>query len=93
MNYAKILESLKGLITENTPADEAEKIAEIVKDVESAKQESDDLLIKHEELRQKYITALKQATFNDDPKNNPEDDKPKSLEECIEEVIEKRNDK
>ena len=92
-SYAKILESLKGLITENTSAEEAEKIAGIVKDVEAAKQESDDLLIKHEELRQKYITALKQAAFSNDPKPNPDDDKPKTLEECIEEVIEKRDDK
>lgn len=92
-SYAKIIESLKGLITENTSAEEAEKIAGIVKDVEAAKQESDDLLIKHEELRQKYITALKQTAFNNDPKPNPDDDKPKTLEECIEEVIEKRDDK
>ena len=92
MNYAKILESLKGLISENTSAEDAEKIAGIVKDVETAKQESDDLLIKHEELRQKYITALKQTAFKDD-KPNPDDDKPKTLEECIEEVIEKRDDK
>lgn len=93
MSYAKILESLKGLITENTSPEQAAQIATIVKDVEAAQKESDDLLIKHEELRQKYITALKQTAFNDEPKPNPDDDKPKSLEKCIEEVIEKRNDK
>ena len=90
MSYAKILESLKGLITENTSPEQAEQIATIVKDVEAAQKESDDLLIKHEELRQKYITALKQTAFNENPKENPTDETPKTLEECVEEVIKER---
>ena len=80
MSYAKILESLKGLITENTSPEQAEQIATIVKDVEAVQKESDDLLIKHEELRQKYITALKQTAFNENPKENTTDETPKTLE-------------
>ena len=90
MSYAKILESLKGLISENTSPEEAEKIANIVKDVEAAQKESDDLLIKHEELRQKYITALKQTAFNENPKDNPPEPHEKTLEECVEEVVKAR---
>ena len=90
MDYAKILEGLKGLLNENTSEDDAQKIAGIVKDVEAAKKESEDFLIKHEELRQKYITALKQTAFNE-PTKDPDDNKPKTLEECVNEVVKNRD--
>ena len=65
MDYAKILESLRGLIKEDSSPEQVEQITSIVKDIESAKTENDDLIIKHEELRQKYILALTQSTFKD----------------------------
>lgn len=93
MDYAKLMESLKGLISEKTDPEDAEKISGIVKEVEEAKKEHDDMLIKHEELRQKYITALKNSAFNDTPKDDPQEQKPMTLEECIEKVIAERKDK
>lgn len=89
MDYAKILESMKGLITDETSEEQASKISEVVKEIESAKKEHEDTLIKHEELRQKYIKALQQSAFND-PKEKPDNDKPKTLEDCVAEVIAKR---
>ena len=84
MDYAKILESLRGLIKEDSSPEQVEQITSIVKDIESAKTENDDLIIKHEELRQKYILALTQSTFKDNgtPKEEQESH-PKTLDECI----------
>lgn len=92
MDYAKIIEGLKSLINDNTSPEEAEKIAAISKDVEAAKTEYEDQLIKHEELRGKYIKAIQNSTFKDEPQKQ-EDDEPKSLEECIGAVIKERKDK
>lgn len=92
MDYAKILESLKGLISENTSPEEAEKISGVVKEVEEAKKEHEDTLIQHEELRQKYIKALQNSAFSDQPKEDSQD-KPITLEECIEKVIAQRKDR
>ena len=93
MDYAKILESLKGLISENTSPEEAEKISGVVKEVEEAKKEHEDTLIKHEELRQKYIKALQNSAFSEDPKENPQEKKSMTFEECVEKVIAQRKDK
>lgn len=90
MDYAKIIESMKGLITENTSVEEASAISEVVKELEGAKKEHEDTLIKHEELRQKYIKALQNSAFNDPNAANSQNDTPKTLEECIQDVIAKR---
>lgn len=90
MDYAKILQSLKGLITENTSAEEAEAISAVARDIEAAKTEHEDTLIKHEELRQKYIKALQNCAFNDKPQENPQEQKPLTLEECVNKVIAER---
>ena len=89
MDYAKIIESLKGLIREDTSAEDIEKITGAVKDIETAKTEKDDLVIKHEELRQKYIKALTQSAFKDDSSQQPQETQPKTLEECIAEQLAK----
>ena len=93
MDYAKIIEGLKGLINEKTSPEDAEKIANISKEVEGAKKEHEDTLIKHEELREKYVKALQQSVFNDKPNNPQSEDKPKTFEECVNEVLAKRDNK
>ena len=93
MDYAKLMESLKGLINENTDPADAEKISGIVKEVEEAKKEHEDTLIKHEELRQKYIKALQNSAFSDSPKDDSQEKKPMTFEECVEKVIAQRKDK
>ena len=86
MDYTKLIESLKGLIKDDSSPEQVEQITNIVRDVEAAKTENDDLIIKHEELRQKYIKALTQSTFKDNiPQEKPQD-QPKSWEECVAEA-------
>lgn len=90
MDWNKLKEGLKGLITDSTSTEDVEKITRLAKDVESAEAESNDMLQKHEELRVKYIEAVKNSTFTEKPKE--ENPQPKSLEECIQEVVTKRKD-
>ena len=90
MDYAKILEGLKELINDKTSPEDAQKIAELSKQVETAKSENDDLIIKHEDLRTKYVEALKQSVFSQNPQDSHKEEKPKTLEECVNEVISKR---
>lgn len=90
MDWNKLKEGLKGLITDSTSTEDVEKITRLAKDVESAEAESNDMLQKHEELRVKYIEAVKNSTFTEKPKE--ENPQPKSLEECIQEVVAKRKD-
>ena len=90
MDWNKIKEGLKSLVTDSTSTEDVEKITGIVKDVEAAETEANDMLQKHDELRKKYIEAVKNSTFTEKPKDdNP---KPKTLEECIQEQIDKRKD-
>lgn len=90
MDYAKIIESLKGLIKDDSTPEQVEAITNIVRDVESAKTETDDLIIKHEELRQKYIKSLTQSTFKDSTPEQPTESKPKTFEECVAEQLAKQ---
>ena len=90
MDYAKIIESLKGLIKDDSSPEQVEAITNIVRDVETAKTETDDLIIKHEDLRQKYIKSLTQSTFKDDNTEKPQPT-PKTWEECVAEQLAKNN--
>ena len=90
MDWNKIKEGLKALITDSTSTEDVEKVTSVVKDIEVAEAESNDMLQKHEELRKKYIEAVKNSTFTEKPKeDNPQ---PKTLEECIQEQIANRKD-
>jgi len=89
LDYAKIRETLKSLITDKTSQEEAETIGALAKELEQAEADTNTLLEKHEELRQKYINAVKNSAFGDSPKEE-KPDAPKSLEDCINAEIEKR---
>lgn len=91
MDYAKIIESLKGLIKDDSSPEQVEAITNIVRDVEAAKTETDDLIIKHEDLRQKYIKSLTQSTFRDDSTQEKPQPTPKTWEECVAEQLAKNN--
>ena len=88
MDFNKIRELLKGLITENTSTEEVEKIGAINQEVDNAENEYTSFAGKHEELRKKYIDVIKDSSFKEKPKEENPD--PKSLEECIQEQIAKR---
>ena len=89
LDYAKIKETLKSLITDTTSQEDAEKIGKIAADLDQAEADTNTLLEKHEELRQKYINAVRNSAFSDSPKEEKQDT-PKTLEECIQGVIDKR---
>ena len=89
MDYAKIIESLRGLIKDDSTTEQVEAITSIVKDVETAKTENDDLIIKHEELCQKYIKSLTQTTFKDSTDEKSQEQKPMTFDECVAQVMNK----
>ena len=89
MDFNKIRELLKSLVNDSTSTEDIERIGAINNELESAENEVNDLVNKHEDLRKKYIDAIKDTSFIGKPKE--EESKPKTLEECIQEV--QRKDK
>ena len=90
MDFTKIRELLKGLVNDSLPTEEVEKIGAVVQELDNAETEFNDFVVKHDDLRKKYIEAVKNSTFQEAPKE--EDEKPKTLEECLKEEIAKRKD-
>ena len=92
MDFNKVRELLKGLITDSTPTEEVEKIGKISGEIDNLEKEEQDFLKSHEDLRKKYIEVIKDTSFKGAPKeeDNPQ---PKSLEECFQEQIDKRKEK
>ena len=88
MDLSKIREMLKGLINDSTPTEDVEKVGAICQELDNAESEFTDLVTKQEDLRKKYIEAIKDSSFNQKPKE--ENPQPKSLEDCIQAEIEKR---
>ena len=87
MDLSKIKEMLKGLVNDSTSTEEVEQIGAIVQELDNSEKEYTDLVTKHEDLRKKYIDAIKDTTFKQEPK---EETKPMSLEDAIQAEIEKR---
>ena len=88
MDLSKIKEMLKGLINDSTTTEQVEQIGAINQELDNADKEYTDLIAKQEDLRKKYIEVVKDTSFTQKPKDEPE--QPKSLEECIQQEIEKR---
>lgn len=88
MDLSKIKEMLKGLINDSTPTEDVEKVGAICQELDNAESEFTELVTKQEDLRKKYIEAIKDSSFTQKPKDEPE--QPKSLEDCIQAEIEKR---
>ena len=88
MDLSKIKEMLKGLINDSTTTEQVEQIGAIKQELDNADKEYTDLIAKQEDLRKKYIEVVKDTSFTQKPKDEPE--QPKSLEDCIQAEIEKR---
>ena len=91
MDFNKIKELIKGLVHDSTSTEDAEQIGKINQELENAEKEHNNLIKSHEELRGKYVKAITDSSFNEKPKE--ENPQPKSLEECMQEVIDNRKDK
>lgn len=91
MDFNQVRELLKGLITDSTSTETVEQIGKINAGIDELEKEELALISSHEELRKKYIDVIKDTSFKGQPKQeeNPE---PKSLEECMQEVISQRKD-
>lgn len=92
MDFNKVRELLKGLITDSTPTEEVEKIGKISGEIDNLENEEKDFIKSHEDLRKKYIEVIKNTSFKGTP-NEEDNPQPKSLEECFQEQIEKRKEK
>ena len=92
MSFTKAKELLKSLITENTTPEDAEKLSNITKEIEEEETNQVSFAEKYEDLRGKYVKAVMNSTFKDDGSHPGEDQKPKSLDECIKEVLDARKD-
>ena len=92
MDFNQIKELLKGLITDSTPTEDVEKISKISIAIEEKEKDEQTLINSNEDLRKKYIAVIKDTSFKGEPKR-ADDPAPKSLEECMQEVIAKRKEK
>lgn len=84
-----IREALQSIITDDMKPEEAEKICQIANDLELQEKEQDEFITRHEELRKNYVEAIKHSTFGKKAEE-VENNSPRSLEECIDDVIKQR---
>ena len=89
MDFNQVRELLKGLITDSSSTEDVEKIGKISGAIDELEKEELTLINSHEDLRKKYIEVIKDTSFQGKPKGE-ENPQPKSLEECMQEVIAKR---
>ena len=90
MDYSKFIESLKGLIKDDTSVEEATQIAGIINDAETLKSDHETLINNHEKLRQEYIKTIQNGGITT---KNPNDDTPpkeKDFSDYVDDVIAKR---
>ena len=92
MDFTKVRELLKGLITDSTPTEEVEAITKVSVAVDELEKQEQELIQSHEDLRKKYIEVIKNTSFKG-TLNEEETPQPKSLEECFQEQIDKRKEK
>ena len=88
MDLNKIRELLKGLITDSTTTEQVEQIGAINNELDNAEKDYTELMASQEELRKKYINVIKDTSFSEKPKEA--ENKPLTLEECIQAEIDKR---
>ena len=91
MDFNQVRELLKGLITDSTSTETVEQIGKINAGIDELEKEELALISSHEDLRKKYIGVIKDTSFKGQPKQE-ENPQPKSLEECMQEVISQRKD-
>ena len=85
MDFKKLEDLIKGLVTEKTTPEEAEKIAEVNRELGSVKAEMVKFAEDHETLREKYVKALMNSTFKEEPEDEKEEPQPKTLDQIAEE--------
>lgn len=89
MTFEELKASLKKLYGENTTTEQAEQIGVIKGQIEKLEEEQKDFLKKHEELRNKYIEAIKNTSFPEE-KSNAENKDEHDFEYYLNQEAEKR---
>ena len=79
--------ALKSMITDKTSPEDAEKIGGLNKIVDDIEKEEASLLESHDNLRKKYIEAVRNTSFPVDKEDHKEESENKSFEEILQEKI------
>ena len=92
MDYKGLIDGLKGLINDKTAPEEAEKIGTLISGAEQLEGDHAKTTKAYENMRIKYIDSIKNGSVSTE-EDNPigKETKPKTLEECVEEQINKRS--
>ena len=88
-NFEKIREAIKRAFEGNITPEQAENLGRINAVVDEAEKENNEFVAKHEELRTKYINAIKETSFAGEPKNENQDSEPKDLAYYLKEEAKK----
>ena len=92
MSFIKAKELLKAMITDKTSPEVIEQLGNIQKEIEEEETNQVTFAEKYEDLRGKYVKAVMNSSFKADGKDPGEEPKPKTLNECVEEVISARKE-
>lgn len=92
MDYKGLIDGLKGLINDKTAPEEAEKIGSLIAGAEQLESDNAKTTTAYENMRTKYIESIKNGGFSSEADDviKPEA-KAKTLEECVQEQIDKRS--
>lgn len=81
--FKDLTKSLEELLDENASPELADKVSKTLVIAKNLEDEELKLANSREELRQKYVEAVKNNSFRDDKASETTESTPKSLEECL----------
>lgn len=83
-NFKTLREGLKSLINDKTSPEQAELIGKISAQNDINEKEFNELVASKDDLRKKYVEAVKNSSFKEEPTPGVKGDpKSKTFEECI----------
>lgn len=93
MAFKDDLQALRGKIqariTKDTPAEEIESLNGIIKDIDSLGASHEQLEIEHAKTKDTLVRMVTSQGNSDKPKDEVFGSKPKTIEECVAEELEK----
>ena len=87
-DFNKVREMLKSLITDTATDEQLQLFGKISGEIDNLENQEKEMIQSHEDLRKKYIDAIKDTSFQG--KSKEDNPAPKSLEECMQEIIDNR---
>lgn len=84
MTFKELKEGLSGLLDEKSSVELTEKVGKLTAKLEEQEKEVNSLIESNNELRKKYVEAVKNSSFKvEENKPTEKEDEPKTLEECL----------